>query len=392
MIKNVTLKKFLKTSVFKPLTIINKILPKDDKIILLHISNLGIRHNLKPIKDYLIKHEMYKDYRIVCGIEHLKYADNDEKYVDYVTFFKSILVFLRAKHVFYTAGQIPIKPSKNQIVIQMDHGVAAFKTGGALSNINNGDEFFFTYITAPSKLYVDILQREYLCKEENVVLCGEPMTDALFTKSKNYDLGNYNKTILWMPTFRQSKYLNYNDSSESLLPMFNINEYVELNEELKKRDMQIIVKLHTAQNLDELKNVDLSKLTNLKIMSNDDFIKNGYEIYELLKDVDSLIGDYSSVSLHYLLLNKPLAFVIPDIEEYKERRGFVFDNPEDYMAGHLIKNKKDFYKYLNDLSLGIDNYSEKRKLVKNSIFKYQDGHDTERVLKLSNIKVKDKRD
>ena len=55
MISNVKLKKFLKASIFKPLTIINKAIPKDDKIILLHISNLGIRHNLKPIKDYLIK-------------------------------------------------------------------------------------------------------------------------------------------------------------------------------------------------------------------------------------------------------------------------------------------------------------------------------------------------
>lgn len=342
MISNVKLKKFLKVSIFKPLTIINKAIPKDDKIILLHISNLGIRHNLKPIKDYLITNEMYKNYKIVCGIEKLNYADDDKEYIKYVTFGKSILTFFRAKHVFYTAGQIPIKPAKNQIVIQMDHGAAAFKTGGALSNINNGDEFFFTYITAPSELYVDILQREYLCKEKNVILCGEPMTDALFTESKHYNLGDFDKTILWMPTFRQSEYLNYDDSNENILPMFKTSEYKDLNEELKKRNMQIIVKLHTAQNLDELRNADMSNLTNLKIMSNDEFVKNGYEIYELLKDVDSLLGDYSSVSLHYLLLDKPLGFVIPDIDEYKERRGFVFENPEDYMAGHLIRTKKDY--------------------------------------------------
>lgn len=387
MLNNVNLKKFLKILIFKPLTLINKVIPKKDKIILLHISNLGIRHNLKPIKDYLIEHKLYKDYKIICGIEHLRYADDDKEYVTYVTFIKSILFFFRAKHVFYTAGQIPIKPSKNQIVIQMDHGTAAFKTGGALSNINNGDEFFFSYITAPSEIYVDILQREYLCKKDNVIICGEPMTDSLFTENKQYNLGNYKKIILWMPTFRQSKYLNYDDSSESILPMFRTNEYEELNKELKKREIKIIVKLHTAQNLDELKDIDLSNFSNLEILSNDDFVKKGYEIYELLKDIDSLVGDYSSVSLHYLLLDKPLAFVIPDIEEYKEKRGFVFDNPEDYMAGHLIRNKIDFYKYLDDISLNLDSYKEKRKKVRGIIFKYQDGHNTERILKLSNIKV-----
>lgn len=387
MLNNVKIKKALKFTVFKPLTLINKLIPKDENLILLHISNYGIRHNLKPIKDYLVKNEYYKKYRIVCGIENLKYADDDSDKVKYVTFLRSILYFLRARHVFYTAGQIPIKPSKKQIVIQMDHGTAAFKTGGALSKINNGDEFFFTYILAPSKLYVPILQQEYLCSEENVIVCGEPMTDMLLKPIKKYDLGNYNKILLWMPTFRQSEYLNYNDSSEGILPMFSIEEYSELDRILESYNYKLIVKLHTAQNIDELKKISYKKFKNLEILTNDEFNERGYEIYELMKQVDALLGDYSSVSLHFLFVDKPMAFIIPDIEEYKQKRGFIFDNPEDYMAGSLIKYKSQLYLFFDDLSKDIDRYKQKRDIVKKQIFEHHDGKNTERALKISKIKI-----
>lgn len=50
--------------------------------------------------------------------------------------------FLQAGHVFYTAGQLPIKPAKTQCVIHMRHGNEDFKSMGANTNINNGDEFF----------------------------------------------------------------------------------------------------------------------------------------------------------------------------------------------------------------------------------------------------------
>ena len=33
-------------------------------------------------------------------------------------------------------------------------------------------------------------------------------------------------------------------------------------------------------------------------------------------------------------------------EEYKKKKGFVFDNIEDYMAGEKIKNIEDLYKFI----------------------------------------------
>lgn len=111
MLANVKFKKILKATVFKPLSILNKVVPKNDNIILLYSGNMGIRHNLKPVMEELI-HEQYSEkYKIYCGVESKKYFGN-EKEVQYVSKIKAFFIFLTTKHVFYSAGQIPIKPSK----------------------------------------------------------------------------------------------------------------------------------------------------------------------------------------------------------------------------------------------------------------------------------------
>ena len=383
MIKNIKLKKFLKNTVFVPLTVVNKILPKKDNVILLYSANNGIEHNLKPLKEKLLEDGYEKKYKIICAVESKEYFEHDRN-IKYETHMRAFFSFLFARHVFYTTGQIPIKPSKKQIVIHMKHGTSDLKACGSLSNIGNGDEFFFTYILAPSKLYVPIFAKEYQCPIENVRICGEPMTDALFNKNISYDLKKDNKIVLWLPTFRQSKYLNYSDSQENLIPMFGEAEYEELNSELKKNGISLYVKLHGAQDTYDLTKKQYS---NIKIFTNKEFVDRGYDLYELMPQVDALLGDYSSASLQFLLLDKPVAFVVPDIEEYAKTRGFCFENPEMYMPGPIVKEKQELYKFFEDLNNDVDNYIEDRKRVRDEVFKYQDGKNAKRVLKLSEIEL-----
>lgn len=383
MLNNVKIKKMLKSTIYKPLAQLNKVLPKKTNWIMLYIPSMGLRHNLKPLLDYLIENEYNKKYKIICAIEDLSFKGREAENVFYISKVKAQLVFMFCRHVFYTAGQIPIKPSSTQIVIHMNHGTSDLKAMGALTNINNGDEFFFTYILVPSEIYVPIVSAEYLCDEKNVKVCGEPMTDALFNKKMKYELGNYKKIIVWLPTFRQSKDLNYSDSSESLLPMFQMEDYDALNEYLKKYDFLLVVKLHTSQ---DTEGISTEKYSNILLLTNDQFVKRNFDLYELLPQTDALIGDYSSVSLQYLLLDKPLAFVVPDMEEYKEKRGFCFENPEDYMPGPIIKEKQQLYRFFDDIYFEKDEYIEERNRVRNIIFKYQDGENSKRVLELSDIK------
>lgn len=383
MFKNIKLKRFLKRTLFSAFTVINKIIPKKNNYILLYSANFGIRHNLKPLKEYLIHNGYNYTNKIICGIENMKYADKTDG-LFYVGKIRSIMYFMCSKHVFYTTGQIPIKPSNNQIVIHLDHGAAGYKTFGALSNIHNGKEFYFTYYTAPSKLYVPIVVKALLCKEENVIINDEPVIDTMLTSKVKYNLGNYKKIGIWLPTFRQSDYLRYSDSSEeNLIPMFEPEQYDELNNELKKYKIKLIVKIHSGQNLKKFTRKDFS---NLDIITESDMLNRKWELYSLMAQMDFLVSDYSSAYLQYLLMDRPLGFVVPDFEEYQKYRGSVFDNPKAYMPGHIIEKKEELYAFLKDISEENDLYANERRIVCKKIHKYSDAGNCKRVIEISQIK------
>ena len=383
MMTNVRLKKALKNSIFPILTLINKIIPKKDNLILLYSGNKGINNCLIPLRKYLLDNGYNKKYKIYCGIEDMKYADNEDR-VTFITQFQSIWLFLRTAHVFYTTGQIPIKPSKNQCVIQLWHGNSNFKTIGKWANKNNGYEFYFTYMFAPSDLYVPIQASEYGCPESCIVPYGDMFVDELLEAPREKTLfKEFDKVLFWAPTFRKSDYLNYVDSDmENLVPMFDEEEYPLLNELLKKHNIKLIVKPHPMHdNFGTLPR----HFSHLDVYTHEEFLKKGFSLYPLLAQVDGLIGDYSSVSMQFMLLDRPMAFVVPDIEDYGKKRGFVFKDPESYMGGHIIKTKEEFENFIDDFAQGKDIYKEKRHRVCDEVYKYKDAGTRKRAVELSGL-------
>ena len=385
MLANVKLKKVLKNTIFPILTVINKFIPKRDDIILLYSGNRGVENCLLPLRTYLLDKGYYERYQIYCGIEHMKYADNEPR-VKFITQFQSSLLFMRTVHVFYTTGQIPIKPNKKQCVIQLWHGNSNFKTIGRWTNIQNGDEFYFTYMFAPSDLYVPIQASEYGCPESCIIPLGDMLVDEMLEAPRERSVfKEYAKLLLWAPTFRQSDYLGYEDSGiESLVPMFDEDEYPALNEKLKKWNIKLIIKTHPGQNNIGAKQRHFS---HLDVYTHQEFLADGLSLYPLMAQADGLIGDYSSVSMQFMLLDRPMAFVIPDIEEYGKRRGFVFKNPEDYMGGHIVKSKEKFDMFLADFAQGKDVYREKRRQICDKVYKYKDAGTRQRAVELSGLKL-----
>ena len=383
MIRNVFLKKAIKGTIFPIFSFLNKIVPKKDEIILLYSANKGIVYCNKILRKYLLDNGFDKKYEIFCGIEKVKYAE----YIPHVSFvsgLSTIRIFLRAGHVFYSAGQIPIKPSKSQCVIHMQHGNADIKRMGNSTHIGNGDEFFFTYMIVPSEFYIRLDAEAYGCDESNIFVAGDPMCDELLTAPRNaYDFSRFEKMLLWVPTFRQSDYLNYSDSNlETLVPLFNEEDYFELNEVLKKYNVHLIVKLHPSQTAPAGTQRHFSHLS---VYSHQEFEESEFDMYMLMAQSDGLVGDYSSASMQYLLLDRPLAFVVPDIEDYGKTRGFVFEQPEDYMGGHIVKTKEQFYQFIDDFANDRDVYREKRHWVCDQIYKYKDANSCQRIVELSGL-------
>lgn len=366
------------------LSAINCIIPKRNKILL--YSGLGYRDNIKALGDYLVDNQYYINYKI--------FIDKNDKFKDdinlskYFRKFKNNKIlrlyhFLTSKYIFYAFGSISVKPSKKQSVIQMWHGTPLKKIGNLINN-RKTQSFYFTHLLASSEYFRKIMSKAFACPITNVVVCGHPRNDVLFKKNKKPQFLGNNKFIFWAPTYRNSKLINsYNGGLISTIPIFRKEEYTELNSYLIKKQIKIMVKLHPIEDADD---TSICEKSNLIIYNHKYFFEKGYEIYSLISNADALITDYSSIYFDYLLLDRPVAFTLDDIEKYKQNRGFVMDNPLDFMPGEKIFTKEEFYKFIDDIANGVDNYKKERERVNNIVNYYKDGNNCKRVLDISGIK------
>lgn len=380
MIKNRKLKIFLINCVFPIFSLVNKIVPKDDKSILIYCANDELNDNSEVLYNYLIVNRYFEKYKIFCSLKNYRnYTSLSKKRVKFISSLSGLWRYMRSGYVFYSMGKLPIKPTKKQMVINMWHGIP-LKRIGKLANFNNGEEFFFTFVCAPSEFYKPIMAKAFGCPEENVCICDELKIDRMYNVRKHE---NKIKLVLWAPTFRQSNYLGYSDSKlSSFLPLINDTDWAELNKFAENINIKIIVKLHAVQTL----NGFTEKLySNLEIYSDYSFRKHGYNLYEFMAQADALLADYSSVYLEYLLLNRPIGFTLNDIDDYKETRGFVFENPLDYMPGEKLYCKSDLLHFLEDIAEEKDIYSNERQRVCNIVHQYKDGKNCERLLKIAGI-------
>ena len=107
--------------------------------------------------------------------------------------------------------------------------------------------------------------------------------------------------------------------------------------------------------------------------------ENGLILQDLFCDTVALITDYSSIAFEYMLLDKPIGYILDDIDEYF--RGFSVSNPLEYMPGEKIKNIESLFDFLN----GLKNYEDKYKYERENLIQklfgenaYSDG--TERFI------------
>ena len=365
------MKKEILKAAFKPLTLVNRIIKKDEELIFFY-SNLGFRDNVKAFYDYLIQQKYNEKYKIVVSINDAEdYAKNTPDNVLFVGNKQGIKYFMKAKYSFYCFGKYPIKPSKNQMVVNLWHGTPLKKIGNLEKGLEKIDYNFFTLVVASSPLYKPIMAKIFGCNEDQVVITGNPRNDELFIENKETDVsirGGADKVILWLPTYRE-----YNE--EYVVSILKKSQLESLNERLKKDNCKMIIKLHPLQTA----SVKADQYSNIEFATQKDLNKKGISVYALLRSADALITDYSSVYFDYMLLNRPIAFTVDDIEEYRKKRGFVFENPFEYMPGMKLSTFEDLEQYVADIINGDDPFAAEREKVNMIINSYNDGNSCRRV-------------
>lgn len=290
----------------------------------------------------------------------------------------------RAKYLFFTHPWWLTEWKKDQVVINFCHGIPFKGAGRNLSNT-------FNYACVSSETVKNLIQR-FMGKEiksEQFLILGAPRLDLLLKKtdikpklSKYISNNTYQKMVLCMPTFRQSKY--WTDGSfintYSINSIKNEDELRILNQFLAKKGILLVVKIHHLQRLNFL---DKSVLSNIIYLTDDNLLEIDLQLYELVGCSDALLTDYSSIFFDYLLLDRPIGFFIGDMEEYS--RGFIMDNPLDYMPGDKIVDNDQLYDFLNRLLENEDKYHKQRKRILDMMDIYQDNQNCKRIAEYLNL-------
>jgi len=136
---------------FLPLNLANKIIPKKPNTMFFY-SNLGFRDNVKSLYDYCIKKGLNSCFKItVATDEYEKYASSAPENVKFVSCTRGILSFLRSKYCFYSFGKYPIKPSKNQKVVNLWHGMPLKNIGRLEKGHERDDQNFLNLLISGTK-------------------------------------------------------------------------------------------------------------------------------------------------------------------------------------------------------------------------------------------------
>lgn len=338
---------------------------------------------------YMLENNINKKFHIVWLVNNpLIYSSYENKNIEFIqikptSLYNKIKLYIRcnrARIIITCNRHIPkYKTGKKQINIYIEHGSPIKYARPDIEGLSCG------YYISQSHFFTPYLINELSIKENQIKNLGFPRNDQLFLNHKSLfkiipNVDKFSKTIIWVPTFRK-KILTGRISSNFKMPLgipilYDIESLIKVNDFLKNCNILLLIKPHPAQDVTALYKFNLS---NICLISNEQLISAQIQTNELLKQTDAMITDYSGIYFDYLLLDKPIAITIDDIDEYKKTTGFVFENPLNILKGYKILNVDNLLSFFSDVASNKDDFLCERKIVKELTNEYLDGKSSERV-------------
>lgn len=268
--------------------------------------------------------------------------------------------------------------NSDSLYIELWHGVSPKCVGYLINNMSESDALWMKninkkidYFIVPSKFWVPIFSARFNILPERILPLGFPLFDNIvnsngknnLSKVLNTDISKYKKIIYYMPTARSGASRDENVTVNKI-NVFNIKKYSDkaLLEFLEKNNYLLCVKYHPSEKIsfnrvesEYIKYIDENKMKKYKFDTN-----------MLLNAADALITDYSSLGLHYLMLEKPVIYLKNDLKDFNDTRGILFGN-FDFWADDNVAANFDSLITKIDENLNYPNI-ERIKQKKNLLF------------------------
>lgn len=351
-------------------------------------SHNDFDNNAGAFFEYLLEEKKNEDYKIVWLIRNPKpktlppnvYAYSVRKPSIKKAYYLSVAKYIIGDHV------VPEKNREGQKSIYLTHGSFGLKSIKGKIILPKTLDYFL----CPSPEIAPLMKEEHLITDSHLqfISFGYPVQDRFYDASKG-DLEKitskkYKKVLLWMPTMRKSKLEERNDLTTEFplgVPVINTEEEVNcLNQFLAAENMLLILKIHPMQRLEDIK---IESQSNILVINGAYVKEHGIDNYRLMKDVDALISDYSSTAYDFLHLNRPIAYTMDDLKDYK--LGLIVPNPEDYMAGPVILDFEGLMEFIKDVSKNCDSYKAARKAVLDKIYQWKERNSSKRIMEFLGI-------
>lgn len=367
------IKKIVLKTLISILWVVDFLIPKRKDIILISSNGTkSLNGNALSLYNYLKDLNKYQIYTV---------AKHDKDFVSWKKP-KDWFIFLRAKTCIMTHGPADLGQfwkiiyKNNRNLVQLWHGTP-IKNMGLLDNglskkqknkIKNRrikEDFFITCSNIESITFNAINSLPI----EHFKVTGFPRNDEIYNRGRlkllleeHYpNLIDYQKVVLYAPTWRENgidaKFFPYSESKN------------ELFDYLKESKTLLLLRGHIN---------DSEKMVseNPWIFPFNSDIEP--EINRIMGDLDSIITDYSSIYIDFLLTDKPVAFIPYDIDKYNKVRGLLY-NYNSITPGHKIYSNSDFINFLKDLTEERDPYKDIRENCKDFFHRYTDNNSCYRV-------------
>ena len=366
-----------------------------------YVKGMDFSDNARALFEYMLSIEMNKKYELVWLVKEpeefrkydkyenvffLPYEGNvSDSLADRDSYYKALCL---AKYIFFTdAYGFARNCREDQIRVQLWHG-CGYKT-----RLNYTPcEKRYEYMTVTSELYADIHAALFGLRKEQMLITGSAKADWLFQidrgKLPGLCIPPADKYIFWLPTYRfsgkgrekpQDGILN----EETGLPLISTkSDLIQLNRKMAVHNIVLVIKLHPFQDKEA---VHCDGLSNIVLLDNDILAKQDIQINQLLSMADVLISDYSSTAVDYVLLNKPMGFIVDDMEDYAHSRGFIFDDILEWLPGKCIFDRDDFENFIEQIICNEDGERDKRQKLCAVLHKNSDAKSCQRIVEQLDI-------
>ncbi len=366
-----------------------------------YVEGMDFSDNARALFEYAISTGLNEKYELIWFVKSPAAFSEYQKYKN-VSFLPcegsvSDCVKLRdsyyrvlclAKYFFFTDAYGFVRNCrKDQIRVQLWHGCGYKKRLNTVSCRKRYD-----YMTVTSSLYAQIHAKEFGLRRSQMLITGCAKTDWLFKFSPEIQdtlrIPKADKYLFWLPTYRFSeKKMNKPVDGElkvkTGLPLVaDMEEMENINRRLVRNNMILVIKPHPFQ---DSAVIAAGNFSNIILLKNELLVKYDIQTNQLLAAADALISDYSSTAVDYLVLNRPMAFLVDDAGSYSDRRGFVFEDIFRWLPGKKVFDINGFYEFIEEIGGGRDEMKEMRTNLRRKMHCYQDGSNCRRILEALKI-------